>query len=191
MNKPSSIAIDLGCGRSKRPGSFGVDLVPLAGVDLVADFGERLPLAGSSIDLIHCNHVLEHFENPIPLLAEIHRVLKPQGQAKIAVPHWSNPYYYSDITHRSLWGYYSFDYLEPQALQKSLVRKVPDYYVDFHFEIVQKEMVFWELYDMKRRHWRSLQRWLNARPSNQEFYERHLAAIVGCSELRVTLRPLK
>ena len=43
-------------------------------------------------------------------MREITRVLKKNGKANIFVPHFSNPYYYSDYTHKRFLGLYTFYY---------------------------------------------------------------------------------
>lgn len=48
--------------------------------------GTKTPFSERSVDGIVMSHVLEHFENPSEILAELHRVLKIDGQAIIAVP---------------------------------------------------------------------------------------------------------
>lgn len=40
---------------------------------------EALPFADNSLDLIICNHILEHVHHPDQALSEIHRALKPGG----------------------------------------------------------------------------------------------------------------
>lgn len=47
---------------------------------------ERLPIASASIDLVICNHALEHFQELEAALGEIARVLKPSGRLYISVP---------------------------------------------------------------------------------------------------------
>src|SRR5205085_11778169 len=47
-----------------------------------------LPFAGDSFDLITSNMVFEHVEAPLPLLAEIRRVLRPGGQLLVLTPNW-------------------------------------------------------------------------------------------------------
>jgi ubiquinone/menaquinone biosynthesis C-methylase UbiE len=46
----------------------------------------RLPLATSSIDVALANNLLEHVNTPHVCLAEIHRVLKPEGTLHVLVP---------------------------------------------------------------------------------------------------------
>ncbi len=48
-------------------------------VSTVAAFGESLPFAESSFDIVLCDNVVDHAESPTDILAEIARVLKPSG----------------------------------------------------------------------------------------------------------------
>jgi SAM-dependent methyltransferase len=62
------------------------------GGDLTAEFGpERIDVTDlefpdQSIDIMMCNHVLEHVPDDRKAMAEIHRVLKPGGWALLLVP---------------------------------------------------------------------------------------------------------
>lgn len=47
---------------------------------------EELPFEDSSFDMIICNHILEHVDNDHKALAEIFRVLRPQGSAILMCP---------------------------------------------------------------------------------------------------------
>ncbi|TMJ14881.1 MAG: class I SAM-dependent methyltransferase [Bacillati bacterium ANGP1] len=95
------VIIDLGCGAKKVPGAFGIDLIALAGVDLVHDLeATPYPLPESCADTIYLNHVLEHFEKPLPLLEEVWRLARPDGQVLIRTPHYSGTYAWIDPTHR-------------------------------------------------------------------------------------------
>ena len=47
---------------------------------------EELPMADETYDLVLCTQVLEHVPEPLPVLREIRRVLKPGGQAWVSAP---------------------------------------------------------------------------------------------------------
>ena len=50
----------------------------LDSVDIVGD-GTNIPLLDESVDTVTCNAVVEHVTDPVALVAEMHRVLKPGG----------------------------------------------------------------------------------------------------------------
>lgn len=49
----------------------------------------KIPFGQHSFDVVLCNHVLEHVDNDIKAMGEIHRVLKPGGFAVMQVPFFS------------------------------------------------------------------------------------------------------
>ncbi len=46
----------------------------------------QIPFTENKFDVVLCNHVLEHVDNDIKAMGEIHRVLKPGGFAILQVP---------------------------------------------------------------------------------------------------------
>src|SRR4051794_24254861 len=129
-----ALKLNLGSGRRAIPGFYNVDLVELPGVDALADFNEPLTeLPNDSVAAIHCRHTLEHVENLLGVLAEFHCVTQPGGTIEIIVPHFSNPYYYSDPTHVRFFGLYSFFYFCEEADQPR--RKVPNFYAPMRFRV--------------------------------------------------------
>jgi SAM-dependent methyltransferase len=106
LHNSSVHALDIGCSQgailqylSTRTGTcVGMDLdiaamsVTQEAVAFVAGDGESMPFQEGTFDIVLCNHVYEHTENPQALFAEIHRVLKPSGMCYLA-----GPYRYSVI----------------------------------------------------------------------------------------------
>ena len=61
------------------------DMVPEPGLDYVCNIA-KMPVPDESYDLVFCSQTLEHVPNPIPVLREFNRILKPGGQAWLSAP---------------------------------------------------------------------------------------------------------
>ncbi len=73
--------------RQHGPGYVTADIEsPLAKVKMDI---HQMPFVENRFDVVLCNHVLEHVQNDLQALAEIHRVLKPGGYAILQVPFFS------------------------------------------------------------------------------------------------------
>jgi len=64
---------------------FVIDIEPGASVDLIGD-ARFLPVAGGSVDVVLCTQVIEHIPEPVAVLQEIFRVLRPGGTLILSVP---------------------------------------------------------------------------------------------------------
>lgn len=109
--------LDLGCGKNKREGFHGVDIIEFPGVDTVCDLRKKWPWENDSIEEAHCSHFLEHLtgKQRIHFFNELYRILIPEGKVTIIVPHWSSERAYGDPTHQ--WPpvvFFSFYYLNKQ-----------------------------------------------------------------------------
>ena len=128
------IRLNLGVGRRPRDGYYGLDWIEMPGVDVVADLNEPFTeLPDSSVEAIYTHHTFEHVVNFLPLLKEVHRVVVPGGRVEVVVPHFSNPYGYSDPTHVRFFGLYTFYYFADEADQPR--RKVPAFYLPERFAV--------------------------------------------------------
>jgi hypothetical protein len=80
--------LNWGCGQHVAPGWINSDVKEEAGVDLVADIRDGLPLETNSIDYAVSIHTLPEFSYPelVPVLEELRRVLKPGGTLRLALP---------------------------------------------------------------------------------------------------------
>ncbi len=184
----SPVVIELGCGPKKKPGCIGIDKVDLPGVDIVADIEQGLPfLPDFSVDEIHCRSVLEHIDNFTLMVKEMCRVLKPGGKARVYVPHFSNPYFYSDPTHRRFFGLYSFYYFVRPELQ--LRRKVPDFYSPVKINILSLRLKFDSPFWCRRRIKKLLGWFFNLTPWIQEFYEENLCYLFPCCGIELVFSP--
>lgn len=90
--------LELGVGGTKtREDVVGVDIVPkgetidtinnvVSVADVVADVTKPLPFEEDSFDCIIARHILEHVDDPISVLRQWYRVIKPGGYIIVAVP---------------------------------------------------------------------------------------------------------
>lgn len=188
MNQARTIQLNLGCGDQRLDGYIGLDRLPRQGTDLICDLSQGIPVASGSIDHIYAKSVLEHIDDLESLLAEMERVLKPDGTIYIYVPHWRNPFYYSDYTHRQFFGLATFDYFAAPGQQ--IYRRVPTYSA-VRWQTVSVRLLFKSPFAVM--HWllKGVQWLVNRRSRWQMFFEYHLAGIIPCYAIEYQLRKPK
>ena len=120
--------LDLGCGRRKRPGYFGIDCQRLDGVDLVCDCNGPIPLPTSCASEVNASDFLEHVFNDrrIHIMTEIWRLLKPGGVFTSFTPSTDGRGAYQDPTHYAFWNQNSFLYYTDDA-HRQLYSIVPKF----------------------------------------------------------------
>jgi len=108
---PQGLVLDLGGHRIGKRGLFDLDLYGFQVVYANLSAAKRphvqaeagmLPFPDDRFDTVICSELLEHVPDPVRVVAEIHRVLKPDGIALICVPFNSrihgDPYDYGRYT---------------------------------------------------------------------------------------------
>ncbi len=188
MNK-KVLKIDLGCGPNKKDGFIGMDILPLPGVEYVINLEEGFGfIESNSVNEFYTSHFLEHVQNFELILSEIHRTLKPGGTCKIIVPHFSNPYFFSDYTHKRFFGYYTFDYFSKP--DKKILRRVPVYNEKISFEIINRKLIFksprFRFINLIKKY--LIQRIFNISTRFQEVYEGLFTNIFTCYEIHFTIK---
>ncbi len=172
--------LQLGCGPRKRPGAIGVDINPRSAADVICDLNSiPYPFVSDSFDLILCEHVLEHLDNVIQTMNELHRICKPHGRIFVEVPHYSSTYAFRDPTHKHFFSIHTFDYF----LEGTPVCQF--HYSDVRFRLLRVEFPpplgagF-----LKRLTFRLINRYI-------DWYERRLAFILPRHLLRFELEVIK
>lgn len=184
------VRLNLGSGGTVREGFYGVDHLALPGVDIQADLNAPLDwLPDDSVDEIYSRHALEHIPNILPLMRELHRSVKPDGRLHLIVPHFSNPYFYSDLTHCHPFGLYSFFYFCDPADQPK--RKVPCFYVDYRYRVESIRIRFYRRSLLDKLLEPVVSALVNLSIRTQDWYERRLCRLFHAWELEVVLRPVK
>jgi SAM-dependent methyltransferase len=106
------MALNLGCGRKHRRDAINVDVVASEGADVVHDLN-RLPwpFPDGRFSEVHAYDVIEHLDDVVKTMEEIHRVCRHGAVVHITVPHFSSANAYTDPTHRHYFASRSFHYV--------------------------------------------------------------------------------
>ncbi|MGI9037050.1 MAG: class I SAM-dependent methyltransferase [Pyrinomonadaceae bacterium] len=107
--------LDVGCGTNKHEGAIGLDNNPRTGADVIHDLGQTpYPFPDDEFDLIVSNHVVEHIPDVMAFMTELYRITKHGGRIKLLAPHYTNPDWANDPTHRNHLNSYSFHVFIPE-----------------------------------------------------------------------------
>jgi SAM-dependent methyltransferase len=173
-----SVVLDLGCGSNPRAGAIGIDRQHHSGPDVVADLNRYpYPFRDSSADEIHLDNVLEHLDDVVATMGELHRIARPGGLVRIVVPYFRSRWAAVDPTHRQQFSVASMSYFDrdhPHAERYG--------YSSARFSLEQ--LTFNQSWS-KRGPRAALARWASAHP---ERYESRLSHLVPLDELVFELR---
>jgi len=178
--------LDVGCGANKYPGAVGMDNNPRTAADVIHDLGLfPYPFDDNAFDLVISRHVLEHVPDPMGFVTELHRITRPGGKINLIAPHYSNPDWATDLTHRNHLSSYSFNCFVEGHINFP-------FYTDVRLKPVR---VYVSLANL----WRSLglefitnldQRWPGFR-FTRKFWEFYLCNIIRGKELHFEFEVLK
>lgn len=185
------IHIELGCGSRKRsPSAVGVDKLDAEDVDIVGDALDVLrKLPDDSIESISSFHFFEHVDNLLLFLTEIERVLISGGEMFAVVPHFTNPFFYSDPTHKNFFGLYTFSYFCQDRIFR---RRVPSYARHANLELIKIDLKFksfrprYLTYLLRK----IVQFFFNTTNWTKEIYEDSFSGIFSCYEIEYTIKKL-
>lgn len=178
----SRVVLELGCGPAKKISeAITVDMLDIEGVDIVCDLDKGFPfIDNNSVDEVHSFHFLEHVKDVNFMMEEIYRILKPGGKTAGTVPYFANPYFYSDPTHKTTFGLYTFSYFSKSHYFK---RRVPTFYNDINFEIRKMELRFLSPFFVRRNIKKIVQKIFNSTRYLKEFYEEQLCYLFPAYEI--------
>ena len=190
LKDSENIVLELGCGDRKQiSSSIGIDLLDYAAVDIVGDVYDVLrEFPSASVSAVYSSHFFEHIPDLELILEELARVMLPSGTLEIIVPHFSNPYFYSDYTHRIFYGLYSFSYF---AIDPIFKRRTPTYQKTLFFNLLDVRLVFKSSSSFPVRYGIKkflLENFFNFNVWIKEFYEENLCYLFPCYELKFILR---
>lgn len=173
--------LDLGCGNRKKEGAIGIDINPKTNADVIHDLNKfPYPFEASTFDEIYADNVIEHLDDVIKVMEELHRIGKPGALIKIDVPYFRAHWAFIDPTHKHFFTTQSFSYFDPGHLHNKLF---PYSSAEFNIEkAVLNEKV-------PTRGFRGLIRSFANKYKN--FYESYLSGLFPMDELSFYLRVKK
>jgi len=181
-----NLSLNLGSGNDIHEGMYNLDLVECPGVDIIADLNKPLSLLPDNcVEYLYTNQTLEHIDNLFGLFEELHRICINGAILDIQVPHFANPYYYSDPTHVRFFGLYSMHYFTDQKYQWG--RKVPSYYGETKFILSDAQYVFYRDTVFDHVVGRPISYLVNCSRLTQRIYERRFCWLFSPSSIKFTL----
>jgi SAM-dependent methyltransferase len=178
--------LDVGCGVNKFEGAVGLDNNPRTSADVIHDLGNLpYPFPDNEFDLIVSRHVIEHVPDVMAFVTELYRIAKPGGRIRLVTPHYTNPDWPTDPTHRNHFNSYSFNTFIAD-------RQVFDFYTDVRLKPVKSYVSLLSL-------WRALGIELlvnldQRAPSFRflrKFWEHYLSFIIRGKELHFEFEVIK
>ncbi len=179
------VSLEFGCGpRPTFPEYVSIDIIDYPNVDIVGDAFQVLgKIADNKVEAVFASHFLEHIDDVDRFLKEVVRVCVPGAKVRLQVPHFSNAFFYSDITHRVFFGLYSFCYLAHSVVP--FRRTTPDYAQVPGLLLRDVHLTFKSYRPRYIRHGirKLVEMIVNLNAYTKEFYEENLTGIVSCYEL--------
>lgn len=131
--------LDIGCGKNKLPGSVGLDVKPLEGVDVVHDLNcYPYPFLEDTFDFVRLSHVVEHVGSILRTMEEVYRIAKDGAEVEIITPHYTDTSSWQDPTHLWHLNSGSFDFFQ-ESHQSS-------YYTLARFRVIRREIKLLKLF---------------------------------------------
>lgn len=135
-------------------------------LDIVSDI-TQIPLADASVDAVMCTEVLEHVPDPVAVLKEFSRLLKPQGHLLITAPFASlthfAPYHFASGLSRFFYEHHlpalgfdiedlqlSGNYFEYLAQENRRLKRMALRYTGTKLSVLDKIAIHWMLGTLQR-----------------------------------------
>jgi SAM-dependent methyltransferase len=131
----SGAVLNLGCGRKHMANAVNLDVTAATSPDVVHDLNVvPWPFADNQFREVYAYDVIEHLDDILRTMDEIHRICRQGARVFVTVPHFSCSNAFTDPTHRHYFGWFSFDYFT-EAHELS-------FYSRARFRIARRLLVF-------------------------------------------------
>jgi SAM-dependent methyltransferase len=103
--------LNLGCGHKKDPAAINVDVTSATNPDIVCNLNLRpWPFPADRFTEVRMYDVIEHLDDLVGVMEELHRVCRHGAVIKITTPHFSSANAFTDPTHRHYFSVASLNY---------------------------------------------------------------------------------
>lgn len=127
--------LHLGSGFSPLAGATTVDLNPTTKPSVVWNLNQTpWPFADASFEQVVALSIVEHLDDFLAVMGEIHRVCRPRAQVDILVPHFSSAAACVDPTHKQRLSARSCDYV----ISGTQIEQVYGFYVPYRFTLERR-----------------------------------------------------
>lgn len=168
--------LNLGSGKEIKPGYVNLDSWPLKGVNVVHNLNKYpWPFEDNSFEEIYCSQILEHLNNIIKPVHELHRISKPKGKIIIEVPIFTSSNAVNSPDHRCFFTIKTFDYF---------IGKDPSYHERPKFKIIKRRLLFHKALF-------PLEFFFNLSESMQNFHNSFLCFLLPAMGLHLELEVIK
>lgn len=184
--------LDVGCGTNKEQGAVGIDKYQLPGVDIVHDLDKfPWPFEDDIFDKVLFRHSINHLNDLLAVMGEVHRICKPDAEVVIIAPHFSSDNIFTDPTVKFFLGVRSMDYLSGDG---NVLSARYGFYSSAKFDVELKRIFFYksELSTTGDKVMHLLFMPFDILFNRaQRFYEKYLAFIIRANEVSFVLRVRK
>jgi len=117
MTIQKRMVLDLGCGNKKRDGAIGVDFNSRTAADVIHDLNTfPYPFEDEVFDEVYIDNALEHLEDVLRVMEEVHRICKNGAMIKVIVPYFRSTWALTDPTHRHFFAVQSMSFFDPKSV---------------------------------------------------------------------------
>ena len=177
-------ALDVGCGSRKLPGAVGIDVLRIPEVvDIVHNLSVfPWPLRENEFDVVLMSHSLEHMDDLLKTLSEVHRVSRSGAHIIIQVPYFRSTDAFTDPTHRHFFTSQSLNYF---CEGENITTDCGASYVPFRF----RKLGFWYGSGVSYNPLRQfLKAFMHRYP---QFYDQYLSLLVPVASISWELEVIK
>ena len=131
--------LDLGCSFHKREGFVGIDILRANGIDIQAD-ACFLPFKDNAFDEVYSSYALEHIQDNLKVIQELWRVCEHGAIVRLVLPHFSNPAFYDDLTHRHKYSTRTFEHYDHDFHK---ITGHPNYLPEVNLKVEKAKLGWW------------------------------------------------